>query len=362
MLTNENVLYRSTKRGEVSVWAIWSESHTIFIETRASETSSSVMHTEEVVEGKAGRTVEVQIKSRIDSRVKVKMDHGYSYDRNKATSGEMTNQLNLYMPMLAERFKNIKAYNIADMLVQPKLDGHRCLIARIGNEYIAYSRRGIQILTIDHILDNIIFPDGYILDGELYHHGTSLQTIASWTKRKQVNTSKLSFMCYDVITPDADTYEERLRFLMNEVLFNDISNSQILRTLDGAKFQEGFSMGTFLQNTIDKGYEGVILRPKNGIYHIGRRHKDLIKVKQWFDDDFKIVNIHLSKTEVPVLDCITENGLEFKATAPGNAMQKMRAYQKKHLYIGTKVTIEYPNLTDKGIPFQPVAVRYVTEI
>lgn len=357
---NKTILYRSTKHRSVSIWTIWSEVSTIFIETRQSESASPVLFKEDVPGGLASRTLEQQIESRINSRVRLKLDHGYTYSLAEARTGVMKNQMNLAMPMLAERFSNIKSWKIEDMMVQPKLDGHRCLIARIGNEYIAYSRRGKPITTIGHILKDLDFPDGYILDGELYCHGVALQTIASWAKRIQTNTTKLSFWCYDVITPYEDIYEDRLKFLNDQVNFGGMSN--LLGTIDGGNLIDDFSMGTHLQNTINDGYEGVILRPKTGVYHIGRRHKDLIKVKQWFDDNFKVIEVTKSKSGLAVLHMKAENGESFKATAPGNRTQKDDVLKRSEYYIGNSVTIEYPNKTLKGIPFQPIAVRWVTDI
>lgn len=353
-------LYRSTKSLDVSVWSIWSKYSTIYIETKQTLHGSPILFTEEILEGKAGRSIEDQIKLRINSRIKVKRDHGYNEDIEKAKSGDMTNQLNLYLPMLAERFKNLKSWNISDMMVQPKLDGHRCLIARIGDEYIAYSRRGLQINTIDHILDKLNFPDGYVLDGELYCHGEALQTIASWAKRYQPNTHKLNFVCYDVISPFSEIYSDRLKFIKSEVNFSQ--SSMLLNTFDGSDMGEEFSMGRYLQDTINKGYEGVILRPKNGIYHIGRRHKDLVKIKKWFDAEYIVVRISESRTGMAILHMLEDNGEEFKATAPGNRMQKDHVLHNPEMYIGNEVTIEYPNKTNKGIPFQPVALRWVTKL
>ena len=357
MVENKTVLYRSTKSLDVSVWSIWSESNTIHIETKQTLHGSPILFTESIDEGKAGRSIEDQIKLRINSRVKVKKDHGYNENLERAKSGEMTNQLNLYLPMLAERFKNLKSWDIHDMMIQPKLDGHRCLIARIGDEYIAYSRRGLQINTIDHILNELNFPDGYVLDGELYCHGVPLQTIASWAKRYQTHTHKLNFVCYDVISPFDEIYTERLKFIKDEVNFGN--SSLVLETKDGAYSDDSFSMKEYLQSTINNGYEGVILRQKQGVYHIGRRHKDLIKVKQFCDDDFEVLRISQSRTGLAILHMETENGDEFKATAPGNRMQKEAVIHNFTDYLGRMVTIEYPNKTNKGIPFQPVATRWL---
>ena len=360
-MKNRTQLFRSTKNGSVSVWTIWSEENTILIETKGTEHSSPVLFKEEVPKGLASRTVEQQIESRITSRIRVKLDHGYNPDINIARAGIMTNQLNLAMPMLAERFSNIKTWDIKEMMVQPKLDGHRCLITRVGDEYIAYSRRGKLITTVDHILKNLHFPDGYTLDGELYCHGIALQTIASWAKRKQPNTKRLGFWCYDVITPYENTkYIDRFRFLTTEVSFGNCSN--LLATRNGYDFEKEFTMGSYLQRIIDKGYEGVILRPKEGTYHIGRRHKDLIKVKQWFDNDYEIKKVTTSKSGLAVLHMQENNGEWFKATAPGTRMQNHDVLKRPNWYIGGQVTIEYPNKTNKGIPFQPIAIRYVTNL
>ena len=354
-------LYKSAKNSEISKWSIWSQNDKIIIESQAGLHHQPTRFEEEVPEGKAGRTRAQQIESRINSRIKVKLDHGYVTSIDQAKNSVLTNQLNLPMPMLAERFDKQKSVNLESCYVQRKYDGHRCLIARIGHEYVAYSRRGIQIDTIQHILNSLHFPDGYVLDGELYCHSVPLQTIASWAKRLQPDTLKLKFHCYDVITPDDDDYVERMHFLNTEVKFND--QSEFVQTI---KYTDIIHAGSTLSNSLklvrNDGYEGLILRPKDCLYTIGRRSKSLLKVKHYEDAEFKVVDVEISRLGWGILHLLAYNGLTFKATAPGNDMQRKHVAKNPKEYIGKIVTVEYANLTNKGVPFQPVATRWHTEL
>jgi DNA ligase-1 len=347
-------LYRQAANGKLQVWSISAEVDIITIRW-GEEHGQLQEQTEEVECGLAGRSIEEQVLSRVTSRINGKIDQGYSDNRIFAINNKPVNRMGLKKPMLAAKLDTVKDIDFPSSVVQCKYDGHRCLINRDGDEYQAYSRNGKAIETIPEIVDAVRkshLPDGYTLDGELYHHGSPLQTITSWVKRRQPMTSNLAYIVYDIITPDEKFYSQRFQILINLNLKLPI---QIAPT-DANVTEEQIPF--MLDESIKAGYEGLILRRDGFAYQDGKRSKGLVKIKQWIDDEFKVISIKQSTEGYAVLRCIMNSGVTFEATAPGSMEEKFVIWMNKDSYIGKFVNVQYANLTKAGKPFHPIATMW----
>ena len=119
---------------------------------------------EDISDGKAGRTREQQIISRMQSRIKKQTDSGYSFDIEDAASRPV-NALGLKKPMLAQALSKIKNINLTNAYVQPKFDGNRCIITKQQGRMLAYSRNGkIIAANLDHIFIGLDLDDGDYVD------------------------------------------------------------------------------------------------------------------------------------------------------------------------------------------------------
>lgn len=325
---------------QIKEWSIWSEGNKIIID------ANSQIYTETVPEGKAGRSLKEQIDLRINARIRSKLDSGFK--RSKEELGDtITNQLGLVKPMLASSMDALK-FSMDKAWIQPKLDGHRCLI----NEDGAYSRAGRVIDTIPEILKSLEIPDGITLDGELYCHGVPLQTISSWAKRRQENTKKLKFHIYDAVIPGFNFVE---RFT---ILTELVKESEFIELVDTRKVDSEIDIDSYWYDFRTKGYEGAILRNGYTNYEAGIRSKGLIKVKKRLESEFVCVGVEPSRDGYGILLLDNGDGKVFKTFAPGTYHDKMMVLANKDKFIGLKVTCEYPNLTDSGIPFHCVAIRW----
>lgn len=341
-------LYKKTATGAIQIWSIgFDEPNTIKI-LYGQYKGAQQFQKEVVPEGLAGRSLKEQIRSRISSRINKQLDKGYVKSYEEAISTTVTNSLNLLKPQLALAEKRAGQYSVHGAMRQLKLDGNRCIITRQNNDLIAYSRNGKIIDTIDHITDGIDIPEGTYLDGELYAHGVKLQTIMSWTKRRQGNTLKLKYHVFDMIS--TETFRERWDILNS---FSLGLNVEYVPT-----WNNDDSNAPSLNDALDAGYEGLILRLNGYGYQDGKRNKSLIKIKQFYDNEFYVVDIHPSKDGWAILECVTNEGKLFRASAPGTMEEKKEILRNKNGYIGDRVTIQYATLTADNIPFQPVAIRW----
>ncbi len=128
-------------------------------------------------------------------------------------------------PMLAHKFNPDKA--VFPALMQPKLDGVRCVFTKQG----AFSRTGKEFKNVDHIIETLkpLFKKyPYIkLDGELYNHKLKddfekiislvRKTKPTFEDRKEAE-KLVQYHIYDIVPLEHvkfATYEERLDRLID---------------------------------------------------------------------------------------------------------------------------------------------------
>lgn len=359
IMNNEKILYTKDSHGKIRQWHIYSLGNVINI-TYGLVDGEQILQTEIVDEGKQTRNIDEQVISRINSRVNKQLDRGYCEKIEDAMNGKPTNSLGLAKPMLAHKFADAKKVDFTNAYLQRKYDGHRCLITRSNGELIAYSRNGKVINSIPHILkylDNL--PEGSTLDGELYAHGKSLQSISSWVKKYQEDSYKLHYIVYDIM--EDVNYSERHPILNSYSLNWHADEDCQIQAAPSILIENADEAYECMRSYKMAGYEGAILRLDGYKYEDGKRSHGLLKLKQFDDDNFIVVNIVTAREGWAILTCITENGKEFKVSAPGTFEEKHEIVLKSEDYIGRYVRVEYANLTKDGIPFHPVATNFIDE-
>ena len=344
-------LYTKDNKGAMRFWSIHSEEDTLVME-HGQVGGSIQVQTEIVEENQSGRDIDEQIDLRMNSRISRKIDKGYVHDYETAKNNKASNRLGLPKPMLAAKLVDVKNIDYTNAVTQPKFDGNRCMIYCEDGVNKAYTRNGKQIETIQHILDDITIDDDTILDGELYCHGYPLQTIVSWVKRLQGNTLKLKFHLYDIVLPNSP-YNERSAVIRGLPLGNSISS------VYGDSIASHEDVMANFRRYRAEGYEGAIIRWGDAGYEDGKRSKHLVKVKEWIDEDFMVIEINPSADGWAILTCLAgKNDKTFTVSAPGTMDDKFEVMRKKLKYTYRKVTVEYANLTKDGIPFHPVAIKF----
>ncbi len=344
-------LYKKDPNGNIRYWHIEVIGSTI-IRTFGVLNGEETIREEEV-QSNTLRDEWEQAESSAESKIKSKIQRGYKTSIRDAQNVSINlNELGFKRPMLATRYDKVN-FPLDRSIIQYKYDGHRCLITNDNGVLKAYSRNGKVINTIPEILNGMDIPNGITLDGELYHHGTKLQTISSWIKRRQENTQCLSFVCYDSIMDEE--YRDRLSFIKSLRLGS--------RALIAPDFAYSGGIKAALNDAIEKGYEGLIIRPDTGLpYEDDKRSKGLIKLKRFFDDEFTVTDISISKDGWAILHCRAQNGNSFTASAPGTMQERYHIYFNRNKFIGQIVRIEYAMLTADGIPFHPVATGWRNKI
>ncbi len=314
-------------------------------------------------EGKANQTSPFnQGVLELQSKARLKMDKGYVRTLEEAQLPS-TNSLGLLKPMLATPLEKIKPESIdwVDTYVQPKLDGHRALFV----DGVLYSRQG-KVLDLPHIVYAIeAMQIGHLhLDGELYLHGKTLQELSKLIKKHRPETLDLEYHIYDQISDKP--FFSRIRGLagyLDPATHNQHPNIKAVETrqvhsLKGAMhFHDRFRF---------EKYEGTMLRFGTDGYQDGKRSRTLLKLKEFQDEEFKIIAVNEGKpyiTEkgtfrVPVWVCETPQGGEFTVTAQGNMHEKDALWTSRAIHLHKKLTVKFHYFSADGIPQLPIALRF----
>jgi len=267
-------------------------------------------------------------------------------------------------PMLAQVYDSSK-FTIKlhkNVMVQPKLDGIRCIFTKDG----AYSRAGNRFMNLSHLELKLIpfFKKNptIVLDGELYNHKLkdNFEKIVSLVKKKKptaddrLDAQKLiQYYVYDVIPTKPSMNQphiERHDFLCKE--FNKKKYAKIIEVTPTYPVIDDEALKTFHKAFLKEGYEGSIVRA-NQLYK-NKRSPYLLKVKDFSDTEATIVGYeegkgkrkgHLGKFIMQ-----DDNGVEFGCPpGKGYTYEDMKdMLDNIGDYIGKRATFTYFQRTKKG--------------
>lgn len=336
---------------------------------------------------KQKRTWKEQLELQYNSEVKKYLDKGYvkvdkhpndySEDELNEIFGEVkTNQYGVIKPMLAKQADKVTNKKIFDKewLASRKLDGVRCLMYYKDGEVHTASRGGEHYdNSTEHIRTNsnlVSFFEAHpdvILDGELFKRFKSLQQIsgAARMEKNAYDCDWLEYWIYDCYIPDMKA-ADRIKFVVNTLVgeykipmysgAKQDEESHPIRVL----FQEYVSGWDLIEELHDRfvaqGFEGVVIRNPDKLYKPGGRTNDMIKVKKYKSEDFKVIGykLGLRGSEDMTFTCELKDGRTFEAMPVGDRATKEEYVENfEDKYKGHKAECTYFNYSDEGIPTQP---------
>ena len=226
------------------------------------------------------------------------------------------------------------------MIGQPKINGVRGLLKRVGDKVLATSKDGLPYKAISHITDwcednlDIFGEEGEtLLDGEFYIEGEPLQIIQSAVKSFDFNTPRVVFVLFDLAIPDF-TNIERWQHIKNEIRLDLNSPIERIKTFKVRSDEEAQRL---CDKFISQGYEGIILRDREAMYGFGSRRNNMLKLKRTISEDFTIVRIiPQPKGELGMFVC-KHKGKEFKVNPTFSDSEKALLLLHPSNYIGKKL-------------------------
>ena len=379
MNTTFPTLYKKTNTGAIQYWKTWTFENAVHTEFGQLDTDKP-QHTVDVVRGKnIGKKNEtsdieqaaVQAKQHWDKQVK----KGYSESLEKAEAGDTG--LEGIKPMLAQKYEDREKEVLATfdrgepVLVQPKLDGIRCVSVCKGGKVTLYTRTQKKINTVPHIVEQLeqlakgMGILSFEFDGELYCHKFSdnFNEFISIVRRDELheNHKVIEYHIYD--TPTCVPTSDRLSSIVSlskTPLFKSFSNLKVVETGE-AYSKENIDQAQM--EYIQRGYEGLMVR-LNGPYE-HKRSKFLLKYKNFQDDEFKVIGVEEGNGKlighVGSFICQTEEGKIFNCKLKGPLSDLKYYFDNKDEVIGKLMTVQYFELTPDRVPRFPVGVRFREE-
>jgi hypothetical protein len=263
-------------------------------------------------------------------------------------------------PMLAhdynKRGKSIKF----PCFVQRKFDGTRC-VAMPGKGL--FSRNKKRYPHLDHIIAEVNrLPPNVVLDGELYSDTLTFQEIVGIVKRETLKKGddekqlQIKLHVYDIINTTMP-YQDRYANL--QMLFRRYRFKHLV-LVDTENCESEAHMKELHARYVADGYEGVMLRNKDGIYS-GTRSPSLQKYKCFFDDEYKVVGYKEGEgleAGCVLWICQTTDGKQFSCRPRGTREERMELFENGEKYIGKMLTVRYQEETDTGLPRFPVGITF----
>eukprot|EP01126_Amoeba_proteus_P030543 TRINITY_DN3017_c0_g1_i12.p1 TRINITY_DN3017_c0_g1~~TRINITY_DN3017_c0_g1_i12.p1 ORF type:complete len:352 (-),score=66.65 TRINITY_DN3017_c0_g1_i12:633-1688(-) len=229
--------------------------------------------------------------------------------------------------------------------ISEKLDGVRAYWN--GKEFI--SRLGNVFFSPDWF-NNAMPPDLH-LDGELFLSRGKFNDTISIVKSQDESErwKQLVYHVFDVISYKEKPFEERMALLNQRYPSNGSHN--FLTIVKQIKCQGVEHLKQQLERVERKGGEGIMLRQPKSKY-VGTRSSTLLKLKNFFDDEAKVVGHlpgkgkHLGR--LGALQCELANKKLFQVGTGFSDAQR-----EKPPKIGSIITFRYQELTPGGIPRFP---------
>lgn len=305
-----------------------------------------------------------------------KKDQGYSEE----VSSEMPV---LQLPMLAHKYGDYgHKYLELPFGVSPKLDGIR-MMAKPDIDtgiIILYSRNAKPFPFLANIRkqihDTLQEPEfagkEIILDGELYTHDLPFEKISSIARQKSnpsADEGKIDYYLFDFIMVNDnngsnDSYQERMKHLkefekVHAKLFP--GEKSALQYVYYTQIDSHDMVRKYHDEYVGDGYEGLMARNLNSKYVFKYRSKNLLKLKDFEDNEFTITKFKLGKgrEEGAIIFTCTHNGKEFDVRPRGSVEKRRQMAIRGNNYVGKQLIVRYqpdPKGLSDSLPRFPVGI------
>jgi len=371
-------IYNNNKIYQWNIEIIPNEDHYTIVTSHGQKDGKMVVHKKDITEGKVKRSILEQTIQEAKKKWENKKEKELYLEKIPSIHSTKSKTM-VVRPMLANTFSfdlykdsKSRAFKIGfPAYVQRKYDGIRCLSYMKNGEVILESRKGIQFqnfLKLKAELELLFqhMPPNFYFDGELYTDKLDFEVISGLirlheNKVKQTDIElidKIEYHIYDFFDanqPDLpyEIREENLKKFLKE---NTKANSlcKEVETFIVNKLQD---IKTYHDKFAQEGYEGIMIRDKNGIYEPNKRSKYLQKFKEFMEEEFQIIGYHEGSGDEKgaiIWDCRTKDGKTFAVRPKGTFESRQKLFLEGDKYIERNLTVIFQEYSSDGIPRFPV--------
>lgn len=291
-------------------------------------------------------------------------------DRNLETRATVTliNRVNpKFIPTfdvaLAHDAAKVKGVDIFDgtWFVSRKLDGVRCICFVHGEDVRFFSRNGKEFLTLGKVAEEIkrLGITDLVLDGELClmneDGSDDFQGILKQIQRKDHTIENPRYQIFDILQAGEFAGEDEsplfsTRIECREQWLGDLGSSNILEMLPQVRIKDEDALEELKAQSKDSNWEGLIAR-KDTPYSSGRS-KHMLKIKEFFDDEYIVTGLIMGPQRVIVNGKEIEEDMLSAVTIDhkGSQVQVGSGFtidQRRHYYrnigelMGATITVQY---------------------
>ena len=247
--------------------------------------------------------------------------------------------------------------------VSRKIDGARCIaIVDSNGDATFYSRTGKSFETLDIVRGGIksLGVSNVVFDGELClvddKGNEDFQGIMKQLKKKDHTIPNPSYKIFDLITHDEfyskkgeydRPYSIRLADLIGTMKLNECP---CLTVLDQEQIKNDDHFAEWVAKSTKEKYEGLMLRADEP--YKGKRSKDLLKYKSFFDDEYEVVDVEMGpfryvsngqETEETMLSCVTikHKNHDVRVGSGFSIEQRQDFYKHPKKILGKQILVQY---------------------
>ncbi|MAG26483.1 hypothetical protein CMI47_13130 [Candidatus Pacearchaeota archaeon] len=354
-------LYAKASTGKIKQWRIWTEGNLLCTEHGYIDGTLQCPAPKEIRGKNIGKVNETspeeQAIRQATSKWTRQTEKGYvkSPDLIKEK-----NEVELFKPMLAKNALKQQHKIVYPCMVQPKLDGVRCLARKKNGKITLWSRAGKLFDTniLKELCEDLlnVLSENQVVDGELFHPEWNFQQITrTYKKRRDEETDEYKrsadLQCWIYDIPCDKPW--RTRALVLELT----KQTKRVRTVNHAIAESWEDICKYEKRYLKQGYEGLIIRNLEGAYKYDGRSSDLLKLKQFTDEEYIIVGGKEAVGDdagTVVFTCVTPERLEFNVRPMGTREVRAEYWQNLQNYIGKQLVVKFFEKSEDNIPRFPV--------
>ena len=225
---------------------------------------------------------------------------------NKVLKGTSIEPIPVFECMLAHDGANHEKKITGVKLLEPKLDGVRCvtIVNYEARSVVQYTRNGKILENFSHITDALLqhidrIGRSYVLDGEVV--SSSFQTLMKQVHRKDdVQASDARLMLFDIIPlsefqrgKSVQTQRVRSNLLRSfKLVFDECEHVDVIEQteVDLGSYVGELQFKQYNKDAIDAGFEGIMIKDPKAVYEC-KRSTSWLKQKPFIEVSLEIVNV-----------------------------------------------------------------------
>jgi DNA ligase-1 len=268
--------------------------------------------------------------------------------------------------------------------VSRKIDGARCVaIVDSNGDATFYSRTGKEFDTLGVVRDGIknLGITDVVFDGELClvddDGNEDFQGVMKQLKKKDHTIPNPSFKIFDMITHDEFYSKKGAKNRPYSIRYNNLqevmrdNTCACLSVLGQELIKDDDHFAEWTKRGNDYGWEGVMLRADEP--YKGKRSKDLLKVKKFFDNEYKVIDTEMgdfryvkdsAEWEETMLSCVMiqhKNNI-VRVGSGFTIEQRQEFYQDPSKILGKIILVQYFEETENekgGISLRFPTFKYL---